>query len=290
METLIVNPIAGHGYAKKVAPRIIDTLRSHYGEIDVKYTNAPHHATLLAREAVAAGSRTIVTLGGDGTIIETVRGVIGSDSAIAPIPAGTGNDFVKSLGCAPNCFDALTNTLKAKPRQVDIGTINDNIFANECGTGFDVEVLRYALTSKKYLRGLPAYLYGVIRAVASYKPIELAITREDGMTETRKVMVFAVANGGYIGGGICIAPTALIVDGLLDVVIIDELPKREIVASLPKLLTGNILKIRGAETFRCKSIEAVCPNCEMQFNIDGEIIPMSSVKIGIMKDALWVLA
>lgn len=286
MNLFLVNPVAGHGYAGRAAGQAKKTLESKGVDFEMVMTERPGHAETAAREAAESGVGTIFVMGGDGTVIEAARGVMDSRTALALLPAGTGNDFRKSLGIPDHWRDAIDFALAGKPARVDAGLVNGELFVNECGTGFDVEVLEHTLFSKKFLRGIAAYMYGVLRAIASYRPVMLEVEREDGKRDRRRVTVFAVANGGYIGGGIRIAPDASPTDGLFDVVIIDELTKFKIALNLPKLLSGRVMSIPGAETFRCRLIEIRGQGIHL--NIDGEIVRKQAARFEIKPKALLV--
>ncbi|MDR1570625.1 MAG: diacylglycerol kinase family lipid kinase [Oscillospiraceae bacterium] len=288
MDLLLINPVAGHGYAKRVAEQARKLIDARGVRFQIAYTERPGHASELSKKAADQGAGTIFVVGGDGTVIEAARGVVGSNTALAILPAGTGNDFRKSLGIPEHWREALDFALAHEPRLVDAGTVNDRLFVNECGTGFDVMVLEYTMFSKRFLRGIAAYLYGVLRSIISYRPVALEIVREDGARERRRVTVFAVANGGWIGGGMRVAPTANVRDGLLDVVIIGEKTPAKICACLPKLLSGHVLDIPDTETFRCKEIEILSPS--LHLNVDGEVSRELSARFRIQPNALFVRA
>ena len=117
-------------------------------------TERPGHATELSRRAAENGAETILSIGGDGTALEVAKGLIGSESALGIIPAGTGNDFVKTLGIPRDPAAALDYILCHRARLTDAGEVSGQLFLNEVGTGFDVSVLDYAARAKRYVRGI----------------------------------------------------------------------------------------------------------------------------------------
>ena len=116
---------------------------------------------------------------------------------------------------------SLDFILSHAPRPVDIGRLNDRMFLNVCGTGFDVTVLEYEKAAKRYVRGLLPYLVGLIRAIFHYRPVRLHLVA-DGQTIQQELLVWAISNGRYIGGGIPICPVADPGDGWLDLVTVDN--------------------------------------------------------------------
>ena len=150
----ICNPIAGSGRGKVIG-EIIEKILTEKGlEHKLVMTEKTGHAAELAREACDSGAETILAIGGDGTSLEVARGMIGRESALGIIPAGTGNDFVKTLGVPLQPVSALEYVLSHPAKPTDAGEINGKVFLNEIGTGFDVSVLDYAEKAKKTFRGI----------------------------------------------------------------------------------------------------------------------------------------
>ena len=286
MLDLIVNPVAGNGLALSASRQIARELELRGLPFQVHETAYPGHATLLAREAAQRGGCTALSIGGDGTAYETACGLVFTQTSLGVIPAGTGNDFVKAIGLPRKPLDALGYILEHPARPVDMGRLNGQFFLNVCGAGFDVMVLDCAKPAKKYFKGLLPYLYGLIRAIFHYQPIPVKLTLEDGSVIEKKVLIASVANGRYIGGGIPIAPCALVDDGLLDLVIVNDVPRWKIPRYLPGLLGGRILSFPITERYLVKKVTLESPG--MRINIDGEILPMDRAEIAALPGALRV--
>gem|GEM_PF-6633654 len=202
MLTLIINPTAGSGYARKVAPQLQEELNKRGIAHEMVYTQYPGHATELARTAARKPHcEAVLAVGGDGTAYEVACGLVNTGKALGMIPAGTGNDFIKTTRTPAKPLAALDFILSHAPRPVDIGRLNDRMFLNVCGTGFDVTVLDYAQAAKRYVRGLLPYLVGLIWAIFHYQPVRLHLVA-DGQTIQQELLVCSIANGRYIGGGI----------------------------------------------------------------------------------------
>lgn len=284
MLTFIVNPAAGNGYALKIEEQLKAELlrRGMMGQF--VHTEAPGHATDIAREAVINGqSDGVISVGGDGTAFEVACGLMNTGVPLGIIPAGTGNDFIKTVGLPKDPMKALDFILTQQPRPVDVGGLNDRLFLNVCGTGFDVTVLDFTLSAKKYCRGLLPYLIGLVRGIAHYKPVHVRFVA-DGHAEEREVLICSVANGRFFGGGIAICPDASADDGMLDLVVVEHKPRWCLPFLVPQLLMGGVLKFPFTSHKRCKSVEIHSKG--MRLNVDGEIIPMDAAKFSILPGAL----
>lgn len=284
MLTFIVNPVAGNGYALKIERQIKDEMNRRGLKCRFVHTEAPEHATNLAREAVQASDCSgVVAVGGDGTAFEVACGLMSTGIPLGIIPAGTGNDFIKTVNIPKKPLEALEFILSHSARPVDVGGLNDRLFLNVCGTGFDVTVLDYTLAAKKYCRGLLPYLIGLIRGIVHYKPTHVRFTA-DGKTEERDVLICSVANGRFFGGGIAICPDATADDGLLDLIVVEHKPRWRLPFLVPSLLMGRILKFPFTTHKRCQSVEIVSEG--MRLNVDGEILNVDAAKFNIQQGAL----
>ncbi len=284
MLTFIVNPAAGNGYALKTEHLLREELIRRGIEAAFPRTDAPGHATELARQAAAQeGCTGVVAVGGDGTCYEVACGLMESQVPLGIIPAGTGNDFIKTVGIPKKPLDALALILKNEPRPVDVGRMNERLFLNVSGTGFDVTVLDYTLRAKKYVKGILPYLYGLVRGIAHYKPVHVRFTA-DGVTEERDVLICCVANGRFFGGGIPICPDASPDDGAFDLVVVENKPRWMIPFYLPSLLMGRVLKFPFTTHRRCQSLKIESKG--MRLNMDGEVFPMDEARYTIMQGAL----
>lgn len=187
------------------------------------------------------------------------------------IPAGTGNDFIKSIGTPKDPMEALHFILSHEPRPIDLARINDRCFLNVSGLGFDVSVLDHVPKNTK-LRGLLPYLIGLIRAIFHFKPIHIAWEYE-GRHEERDVLLMAAANGRIIGGGIPVCPSADVNDGLLDFIMVESVPRWRIPFYLPGLMMGKILSFGITHAFRGTKLRVFGQKLRVQ--IDGEITTLN---------------
>lgn len=286
MFELIVNPTAGNGKAAETAK----ILSAYLSEKGIAYhLTIPENSKQTTEAAAEAANDPSVTavigIGGDGTNFDIACGIGSSGKPFGIIPSGTGNDFIKSVGIPKDPVDAMEFILTHKPRPVDIGMINERIFLNVCGTGFDVTVLDYAEKEKKKHSGLTPYLIGLIKAIAHYKPVDIELT-VDGDTVKRQCLICSVANGRWIGGGIPICPEAKPDDGYFDVVVIDDRPRWLIPFYLPGLLLGHDLKFRITKHLLARQV--VIHSEGMRVNIDGEVLGMDHAEFRILPGDLML--
>jgi YegS/Rv2252/BmrU family lipid kinase len=286
MYTFIVNPAAGNGYALKTEQSIADALSSYDVAYEFVHTSFPEEATRLAREAAGRpGCQGVIAVGGDGTAYEVACGLLNTDVPLGIIPAGTGNDFIKTVGIPSKPLEALERIIHGAARPVDVGRLNERMFLNVCGTGFDEQALEYTLAAKKYARGIIPYLIGVLRAIFSYKPVHVCFT-VDGETQERDVLLCSIANGKFIGGGIPVCPEASADDGLLDVIIVENKPRWQIPFYLPGLMLGKIDRFRITTHKRCRSMSIASSG--MRLNVDGEIITLDRADFEVLPGKLML--
>lgn len=284
MIELIVNPAAGNGRASEMGEKVVQKLKALEIAFRMHVTDKPGHATELARQAAQRGAETVIAMGGDGTVTETAAGLRNTKTALGIIPSGTGNDFIKSAGIPQNWEEALDFILSHEARPVNSGMINDQFFLNECGTGLDVMALDYAADAKKYVRGLWPYLYGVLRALIAFKPIEMHIEIGDDIVLDGKYTVCAVGNGRYIGGGIPITPQAELTDGMFDIMVVEAVPHWILPTYLPALMMGTLEKKKAAKRYLASKCSIRSKN--MRMNMDGEIAPMEEAYFTCETNAL----
>lgn len=283
----IVNPIAGTGFALKTMKNLENQLRQRGIEYKIFLTERPGHATQIATELSGQEQvYAVVAVGGDGTASEVAAGLSETGKPMGIIPAGTGNDFIKTAGIPNDPLKAFEILLSRKPVDTDTGTVNDQFFLNVCGTGFDVTVLDFAESLKDKQRGLTPYLIGLLKAIHYYQSIQLKVTA-NGKTEEGRYLVCSIANGRYIGGGIPICPKADPTDGKLDLVLIKHRSRWQIPFYLPGLMLSRDLKFKITKHRRVSRIMIEGEN--LRINIDGEIQPMKKAEFTVKPASLRLI-
>ena len=265
----ILNPVAGNGYSVQAMKKIEGILNALGAEYRIHETAFPGQANDIARSLQGNSEiSAVIAVGGDGTVTEVAAGLAGGSTAMGIIPAGTGNDFVKSVRIPKDPETAMRFMLDRSARPVDTGTLNDEFFLNVCGTGFDVTVLECADDKKKKHRGLTPYFLGLLQAIRIFEPVDLQISHDDQSADG-EYLICSVANGRFIGGGIPICPDANPSDGKLNLVMIRKVPRWKIPFYLPGLMLSRDLTFRITSHLLTESV--TIRGKGLRFNIDGEI-------------------
>ncbi len=284
---VIRNPRSGRGKWNAKWPQILAKL----GEPEVKQTNTSGHATDLARQAVIEGADLVIAAGGDGTVTQVANGLIGSNTTLALLPMGTGNDLGRTLGIR-SVEMAIATILTNHRISMDVGfwrtDLDQGYFLNIAGMGFDAAVAERINQGFKSLKGTAAYLVAVIATLGKFRSLELKLIL-DGKVHHESVMLAAIANAQCYGGGMKIAPMASITDGLLDVILVKEIGKLEFLRAFPKVFKGNHLGHVAVDHLRAKHIRLE-PRGTSPFLIDGELTPCKWVEIEIKPAELSIVA
>lgn len=282
----IVNPSAGRGRAGRLWKAIEPEARALGHSLSVYYTTGPGDATRLAAEAAGDGAERVVALGGDGTLYETVNGLVGTAASFGVVPGGTGNDFCKPLRIPKDPVQALAVALGSQIKTIDLGRAWDRYFLNSAGIGFDAAVCKETNALPKYFGGTVPYLFGVTKVLLRFRPLPVTID-VDGRRVTTPVTLIAVANGQYYGGGMKIAPDAQLDDGLLDVVVATDLSTPELLAAVPRLYSGTHLKLPKVSATRGRRV-TVTSEHPLPVHLDGEVAGTLPVTLEILPGALRV--
>lgn len=231
---LVVNPTAGGGRASKRLPDVEQALARH--DVLVTPTRSLEHADELTAAAVE-DDRVVVAMGGDGLVGRVAGGVAAAGGVMAAIPGGRGNDFCRMLGIPADPVAACALVSGGVRTQIDLAEANGVPFVGIASIGFDSEVQERVLRTRVPLGEL-VYLYGALATVTAWKHARFTVT-VDGDERSFSGWSAAVANSGFYGGGMRIAPGASVRDGLLDVVTTSATSRRRFLAKLPKLFKGT---------------------------------------------------
>lgn len=296
---VIVNPMAGAGKTARRWPHIAAMLKDLGLRFEHHLTEAPGHAVELAREAVKKGYRRVVSVGGDGTINEVVNGLYDSggigEVELGIISTGTGGDYGRTIGLPRTYPEMCRSLLNPRRRKVDLGVVEytrdgapvRRLFVNFAGLGFDAEIVRRTTQQFKSLGSTPSYLMGLLTTLVCYrnKKVTLAI---DGETVEKEVCTVIMNNGRYGGGGMLTAPGADLSDGLLDVLVIGDLDKIDLLWSLPRIYRGTHLthpkvSLRKAKEVTIRSAQPV------HLQADGELLGELPATFRILPSALNIV-
>lgn len=276
---VVANPTAGGGKAGKLIGKADAILRDLRIEHRILVTRSAGEMEAAARDAAADGAPIVAALGGDGSVSCAVNGLLGSDAALAVLPAGTGDDFAKAIGAAR--FDAAVRLLASpRIRRVDVVKVTagaiERHFVNVGSAGFDSEVNETANAMRIRLGGTGTYVVALVRTLSRFSPARYRIAVDDRRFEG-DAMLAVVGNGVSYGGGMKVTPGAILDDGQLDLCIVEAVSKAAFLRAFPRVFAGThithpkIQMLRGARIV----MEA---NRDLQIYADGERIgPLPAV-------------
>lgn len=273
----IVNPISGKGRSKRLANKL---LAKGY---KVLFTEYAGHAEKLAREAI---DEVVVAVGGDGTVNEVARGLVGSNKALGIIPCGSGDGLARHLGISHNTNKALKRIENGECKCMDAAEINGRLFFSVCGVGFDAVVSeRFAKCGK---RGLANYIKQGLRTWKEYAPERYTIEIDGTSIETDALFI-TIGNSDQWGNGAKITPLADCCDGILDITVVGEFGAFALPGMAYRLMTGTLDRSQRVHCYKGKNIRIVRAN-EGPAHADGDwFIASNTLEIKILPSALKVL-
>ena len=283
---LIVNPVAGGGRPARALPGVQAELRARGLEYRFEYTKSLAHAGELAVEAAAAGE-VAVAFGGDGLISAVAGALQGSDAVVGVLPGGRGNDLCRVLGIPLKPVAACGVLASGVVRSLDLGEAGGRTFLGIASCGFDSVVNRIA-NETTVVRGSPVYAYALLRALPSWRAAGFAVSVDGGEPRRFNGYSVAAANSKQFGGGMRLAPDASLTDGLLDVVIIEDMSKLRFLRLAPTVFNGRHLRYREVDVFRAREvrIEATEP---FTLYADGEALAELPVTVRVLPGAVRMI-
>jgi diacylglycerol kinase (ATP) len=294
--TLICNERAGRGGVGRCLPEVRAKLEERALDYVVLLTEAPGHATQLAREALESGARFLAAMGGDGTIHEVVNGMLADDRPLDPdavlgvVACGTGSDFIRTFGLPNMPAHAVAHLDGPESFPIDIGKVTyiqdggsvTRYFPNIAEAGLGADTVARAARLPRFL-GPMVYFFAFWLTLALHKralvTVDLVDRRYEGAMNN-----LVVANGQFFGGGMKIAPKATPTDGLLDVQI-EHARKKDAIALMPKIYKGQ--HVPHPDIFEAKrvslSIEADRP---LPIEADGEVLGETPATFEVLRDVV----
>lgn len=233
----ILNPKSGKTPADP--EYLARAIQVNFPGADMRLTKAPGHATELAREAVNLGFETVVAIGGDGTINETARGLINTQTALGIIPHGSGNGLAREIGMPLLPEEALMRLQRGTRVYCDTGRANGELFLNLAGVGIEADIAwKFMEHGKTGARGKWPYFKIGAKTVFSYQPHTLQL-EADGQQTTLAPLTLVFANGRQYGSNFKIAPHASLTDGKLDMITVHNAPKWKLALAAPSFFTDT---------------------------------------------------
>ena len=284
MKTLvIVNPASGRGRAKKRIPAIERILRASGLDFDLVLSKRTWHTAELAEAAAREGLDAVIAAGGDGTVNETINGLMHArqggfvNTALGVLSIGTGNDFAASLNLPVKLEEAIQAIVSNTPKFVDIGLLKgcalpkERYFGNCVGVGFDAAggILAEKIT---WTAGFLAYLIAALQNIFIYYKAPTLEIHLDAEIIRMPSLLVSVMNGKRIGGGFWTAPNASQDDGLFDLCIAEEVSRSRMLTLLPHFLKGTQTTQPEIQMKQARMVKIIATKGTMPIQVDGEIL------------------
>ena len=269
---------------------------------EFRITTKPGHAIALAENAAASGLfDRIVAVGGDGTINEVVNGMIrvymqdkdvsGNYPALGLIPAGLGNDTARGLGIPRGLNHAYTVLIQGSTRYIDVGEVNGRFFINGVGVGYDGAVISemYEIRRKGKILSKWIYFKCLMHQFRRFTPPLLRLEIDNNSLPPRRYLLVLTANGTAFGGIFDLTPKASLDDGLLDILLVEAIPKHTFLLNIPRAIMGKHLSLRQVSYYMSKRVTIKSDN-QVPCHIDGESYYNNQFSIRLLPKALKIVA
>jgi YegS/Rv2252/BmrU family lipid kinase len=306
---LVVNPAAAGGRMKSIWREVAAAAHSHFGEVEVRLTDAPGDAAVIARAFAEQGFDVVVAAGGDGTASEAADGLLqgleqgATTAALGIIPLGTGSDFARSLGHGGGFEASLARIAAGASRRIDAGRASfvddagrlaSRHFVNVASLGLSGPIARAvnAARLKRRVSGKGLFYWHSILSLIRYRFQDVRITIDDAAPVEVRIALLAVANGRFFGGGMMIAPDAELDDGILDIVIVRAVSKWTLIRNIHLLYSGAhgnhpaITFVRGRRVV-VEPLGDQAANAAL-IDIDGETPGRIPVTVEVLPKALEI--
>ncbi len=305
---LVVNPRAGSGRAGRRLGDLARLAADVFPNLEIRTTEGPGHARVLAREVATHGFDIVAAVGGDGTCNEVVNGLLegappGRPPVFTVVPFGTGSDLIRTLGVPRDTAAALRIARDGETRPVDVGYARTRgsdgeplgrFFVNEASFGLSGDVVARVNRSSKRLGGRISFLGATLTSLVASRSGGVGIHWEGedgGGSWERPFLAAFVANGQYCGGGMWVGRGGSMSDGRLDLTIVPHLSLVGAVPNLPRLYAGTTEKVRGAvrvavRRLEARSLDPASPGIPVE--MDGEQAGTLPLSIEVWPAALRV--
>lgn len=299
----IVNPASAAKSTGKLWPDIYKKFIDNNINMDYVYTQYPEHATDLSKKAILDGYQIILSVGGDGTLNEIINGffingkLINKEVRLLILSMGTGCDFIKTLGLSKLPEDVITVLKRGVQKKCDIGmckftkydgSIGERYFINVSDVGLGGNTTFRVNKASKILKGFLSFLIGALISILFYRNKLFEINLDNSITIKEKLNSVFICNGKYFGGGMKIAPDALIDDKLFNVYILGDLTKIELFYNFPLIYKGEHIKNPKIKEYKAKYIKVSCKE-DALIEIDGEQPGKAQAEFFMLEDYINIL-
>jgi diacylglycerol kinase (ATP) len=284
--SFLVNPASGGGAAPAAVVPVARILRDAGCTVDVTYSPGPAACRELVLEAVARGE-VVVAVGGDGMVASLAGAVVEAGGVLGIVPSGRGNDFARQLGVGGTSEEVAGTLLEAEPRSVDVIDVGGRVVVGSVYAGVDSLASELVDRARRLPRSVQ-YPYAAVRSIIEFKPTTYDVV-VDGLARRFHAFTVVVANSGYYGSGMHIAPDAVLDDGMLDVVVIRAASKLQLIRSMPKLYDGTHVELDEVVVLRGREVRIAATEPVLAYG-DGEQLGPLPVTAAVLPAALRVLA
>jgi diacylglycerol kinase (ATP) len=288
MWALVINPVSGQGKGTTVGTYVAGYLNQKKISFTIVTGNSSialgdHLRTFIDKNPECEG---IIAVGGDGLMHLITQIAVPSQIPFTIIPAGTGNDFVRTLGWSLDSLDdQLLSVTTTKPASIDLGLVDGEWFGAILSTGFD-SIVNEKANSMQWPKGPMKYNAALAIELPRFKPRHYEITLDDRTIST-EAMLIAVSNGRSYGGGMLVCPNANINDGLFDVMVLHPISKIEFMKVFPRVFAGTHISHPAVEIVRTRTVSI---ESKAVAYADGERIGQLPVSAECIQNAVqtWV--
>lgn len=285
---LAINPTAGNGLGASVGQKVINFFDSHEINFRARFgTSAANLREMLATDISSGPIAGVIGVGGDGLMHLILQICVPARVPFAIVPAGTGNDFVRSLGWSLQYIDSyLERVINSSPSAIDLGNVDSEWFGAILSTGFD-SIVNERANEMNWPKGPMRYNLSMVLELAKFEPREYRISC-DGESFTTRAMLVAIGNGKSYGGGMNICPQAQLNDGLFDVIILEQVSKVEFLRVFPKVYSGSHISHPKVRSLRAAKVSI---DADAIAYADGERIGPAPISAECIKGAglTWTL-
>jgi diacylglycerol kinase (ATP) len=256
MWALVINPVAGQGKGTAVGTYVAGWLSQR----KIPYTIVTGNSSIALGDHLAAfiekfpDTPGVIAVGGDGLFHNILQRLVPAQIPVTVIPAGTGNDFVRTLGWDLDSYDAqLQAVTSLPPTSIDLGLVDGEWFAAILSTGFD-SIVNEKANTMSWPKGPMKYNAAIAIELPRFKPRHYEITLDDRTIST-EAMLIAVSNGRSYGGGMLVCPAANITDGLFDVMVLHPVSTIEFIKVFPRVFAGTHISHPAVEIVRSRTVK-----------------------------------
>jgi diacylglycerol kinase (ATP) len=283
MPTLIlINPAAGRKVGLEALSKLVSSrFEQETEEFEIHVPSTPDDWSEKIRSAPEQGYDKLLAVGGDGSIHLSLQSMDFEKIALGVLPTGSGNDIFRAFGIPINLKSGLENFF-AGEEKVDVGEASGRYFLNTAGCGLDTWTVEIKNQSKGWLAR--NYLFLFFKIIRALRPLGFEIDIDGTILKRRGYWAIA-ANNRYIGGGMKIAPEADMRDGLLDVLIVGDVPKAEMIWRIPQIFKGTHVGHPKIEIFRGRNVIINCTE-KMTCALDGDLYGSTPLEIKLHQGKL----